>query len=86
MYSATFWRRFKWRADYEGHHPATAILVVEIADTTLAFDRRTKASLYAWAGIHEYWIVNLPDNVLEVHRDPGLMADQPFGHCASFLG
>jgi Uma2 family endonuclease len=43
---------------------------VEIALSTLALDRGEKASLYARAGIADYWIVNLVDNVLEVYRDP----------------
>jgi Uma2 family endonuclease len=47
--------------DYEKHHPSTALLVVEVSETTLRFDRQVKASLYAWAGIPEYWIVNLVD-------------------------
>jgi len=66
--------------DYRDAHPASAVLVVEVADTSLAFDRTTKASLYASAGIPEYWIVNLQDRVLEVHREPAPMAEQPFGH------
>jgi Uma2 family endonuclease len=53
-----------------GQHPSRAVLVVEISDTTLAFDRRRKARLYARAGIPEYWIDNLRDRVLEVYRDP----------------
>lgn len=65
--------------DYEAAHPATAVLVVEVSDTTLAFDRM-KAGLYARAGVLEYWILNLLDRVLEVHREPAPMADQPFGH------
>jgi Uma2 family endonuclease len=40
-------------------HPTTALLVVEVSDTSLAFDRGDKASLYAAAGIADYWIVNL---------------------------
>lgn len=51
-------------------HPATALLVVEISDTTLDFDRSHKAALYARHQIAEYWIVNLPERTLEVHRDP----------------
>jgi hypothetical protein len=51
-----------------------------VADATLAFDRTMKASLYASVGIPEYWIVNLQDRVLECHREPAPMADQPFGH------
>jgi Uma2 family endonuclease len=66
--------------DYEVEHPTTAALVVEVSDTTLTFDRTTKASLYASAGVPEYWIVNLRDHALEVLREPATMADQPFGH------
>ena len=66
--------------DYELEHPTTAVLVVEVADTTLMFDRTTKASLYASAGVPEYWIVNLVDRTLEILREPSAMADQPFGH------
>lgn len=57
--------------EYLAAHPATAALVVEIADSSLRLDRRVKASLYARAGIPEYWIVNLAARVVEVHRDPG---------------
>jgi Uma2 family endonuclease len=56
--------------DYRDAHPTTALLVVEVADTTLAFDRERKGSLYARAGIADYWILNLADRVLEVYRDP----------------
>jgi Uma2 family endonuclease len=45
------------------------VLVVEVADATLAFDREQKKRLYARAGIPEYWIVNLIDQQLEVYRD-----------------
>ena len=38
------------------------------------------ALLDARAGIEDYWIVSLPDGVLEVHRQPAAMADQPLGH------
>ena len=51
-------------------HPHTALLVVEVARTSLRIDRGVKAALYARAGILEYWIVNLQDSVVEVHRDP----------------
>jgi len=66
--------------DYRQTHPITAVLVVEVSDTTLAMDRTTKAALYARAGIEDYWIINLPDGVLEVHRQPAPMTDQPLGH------
>lgn len=57
-------------ADFELAHPSTAVLIVEVADTSLADDRRDKSSLYARAGVPEYWIVNLVERVLEVHREP----------------
>ena len=60
-------------------HPSTAFLVVEVSETSLDFDRRIKASLYASAGIVDYWIVNLIDRNLEVFRRPVADASAPFG-------
>jgi Uma2 family endonuclease len=57
--------------DHLQRHPSTAALVVEIADSSLRLDRRVKSALYAQARLPEYWIANLVDGVLEVHRDPG---------------
>jgi Uma2 family endonuclease len=51
-------------------HPTSALLVVEVSDKTLAFDRTLKQAIYAAAGIREYWIVNLVHQRLEVHRNP----------------
>ena len=62
-------------------HPRTAVLVVEVADTSLANDRSMKASLYASAGVPDYWIVNLVDQQVEVLRRPVSDASQPFGYC-----
>ncbi len=56
--------------EYVTHHPATALLVVEIAETSLLYDRSTKAQLYAEHLIPEYWIVNIPDRHVEVFRSP----------------
>jgi Uma2 family endonuclease len=53
-----------------GPRAADALLVVEVADTSLAFDREVQGPLYAENGIAEYWIVNLVDHYLEVHRQP----------------
>jgi Uma2 family endonuclease len=50
--------------------PTTALLVVEVSDSSLRFDRNVKACLYAAGGIADYWIVNLVQRQLEVHRDP----------------
>lgn len=60
-----------WR-DYISRHPAASEvkLVVEVADSTLAYDRSIKSALYAAAGIPEYWIVNLVDKQVEVLRKP----------------
>ncbi len=51
-------------------HPAVALLVVEVADTTLAYDTTTKAELYATAGVPEYWVIDLTNRQLVVFRDP----------------
>jgi len=65
---------------YANAHPTHALLVVEVSDATLAYNRGAKASLYASAGILDYWIVNLVDRQVEVYRDPVLDANEPFGH------
>jgi Uma2 family endonuclease len=57
-------------SDYRTQHPTTALLVIEIADTSLEYDRTEKMSLYAAAGIPEYWIVNLVERCVEVYREP----------------
>lgn len=56
--------------DYVYVHPSTALLVVEVADSSLDYDRTRKASVYARNGVPEYWILNLRDRVLEVYRQP----------------
>jgi Uma2 family endonuclease len=61
-------------------HPTTAVLIVEVSDTTLAYDRMRKASLYASRGLRDYWIINLVDRVVEVRRKPTADEDAPFGH------
>ena len=57
-------------ADYDRAHPRAALLVVEVADSSLKQDRLTKRAIYAAAGIPEYWIVSLPDDLVEVRREP----------------
>jgi Uma2 family endonuclease len=56
-----------------------ALLVVEVSDTTLSYDRYHKMSLYAAGGIADYWIVNLVQRQLEVYRDPVADSTQLFG-------
>jgi Uma2 family endonuclease len=48
-----------------------ALLVIEVADSSLAYDRSTKRRLYAEAGIPEYWVVDCSAETVEVHRGPG---------------
>jgi Uma2 family endonuclease len=57
------------RQDYTDH-PASAVLIVEVADTTLAYDLTTKAELYATAGIADYWVLDVENRRLHVFRDP----------------
>jgi Uma2 family endonuclease len=56
--------------DYRHEHPALPVLAVEVAESSVAFDRGRKGSLYARAGLAEYWLINLVDRALEVYRDP----------------
>jgi Uma2 family endonuclease len=56
--------------DYVSGHPSRPVLIVEVSESSLAFDRAHKGSLYARAGLADYWIVNLVDRVLEVYREP----------------
>ena len=67
------------RADYRADHPARPALVVEVAESSLAFDRQDKGSLYARGGVRDYWIVNLVERVLEVYRDAGPDPTAPYG-------
>src|SRR5262249_61241837 len=55
---------------YPPTNPTGPGLVGETGETSLAFAGREKASLYARAGIRDYWVVNLVDRELEVFRDP----------------
>jgi len=52
--------------------PADVLLVIEVAETSVEADRDVKLPLYARAGIPEAWLVDLANEVIEVHRQPGL--------------
>jgi Uma2 family endonuclease len=56
--------------DYAGFNPSEAMLVAEVAQTSLWYDRNVKSRVYAAAGIPESWILNLAARELEVHREP----------------
>ncbi len=57
---------------YIDHHPTpeNVYLLIEVADSSLAFDREVKMPLYASAQIPEAWIINLPEQRVEVYRNP----------------
>jgi len=67
------------RRDYREGHPQRPVLIVEIADSSLVADRQIKGSLYARAGVTDYWIVNLVDHRVEVYRDPMPDSAAPYG-------
>lgn len=50
--------------------PEEVILLIEVSDSTLKYDRDSKVPLYAEAGIPEVWIINLPNNIIEIHQKP----------------
>jgi Uma2 family endonuclease len=53
-----------------GQHPESALLVIEVADSSLALDLGRKARIYADAGVPRYWVIDLRGNVVHVHTDP----------------
>jgi Uma2 family endonuclease len=57
---------------YETEHPRPSdiLLVVEVADTSLAFDRNVKLPVYAAAGVPEVWLVDLVSGNVETHTEP----------------
>ena len=55
------------------------MLIVEVAESSLALDRIDKGSLYARAGLLDYWVANLADHALEVYRAPAMAAGAPYG-------
>ena len=65
--------------DYVREHPATPVLLVGVADASLAKDHLRKSGLYARAGIGDYWIVNAMDEVLEVYREPKRSPGRRYG-------
>lgn len=59
--------------DYTGKLPAAedVLLLIEVSDSTLAYDRGTKLNLYAQANIPETWLMNLPEDCIEAYTQPG---------------
>lgn len=65
--------------DYRAAHPSRAVLTVEVAASSLGSDRERKGSVYARAGLRDYWILNLESRVLEVYREPAPDPSALFG-------
>jgi Uma2 family endonuclease len=65
--------------DYRHAHPSRPVLTLEVSLSSLAIDREAKASLYARAGLADYWILNLIARVLEVYREPVPDVSAPYG-------
>jgi Uma2 family endonuclease len=74
--------------DYRDRHPGGPDigLVIEVADSSLQFDRLQKRPQYAAAAIPEYWIVNLIDRCLEVYADPVTDGDYQRRHVVDASG
>jgi len=58
------------RGDYRKAHPERALLLIEVADSSLTKDRRIKAAIYAEVGVPEYWIVAVSAEQIEILSDP----------------
>ena len=66
-------------SDDAKRHPDGADLVLEIAESLLSFDRNEKASVYAKAGIQDYWVLNLVNKRLEIRRGPRELPGSAYG-------
>jgi Uma2 family endonuclease len=68
--------------DYATAHPTPAetLLVIEVADSSLEYDRTVKLALYAEAGIRDYWLFNVLDRYLEVYSEPSEVVSGQFGY------
>jgi Uma2 family endonuclease len=57
--------------DYHHAHPDQALCIIEVAHSSVSKDRDIKAPLYSASGFREYWLVNVPEQAVEVFRNPG---------------
>ncbi|MEG4496572.1 Uma2 family endonuclease [Microcoleus sp. F10-C6] len=74
--------------DYATHHPTPSeiYLIIEVADSSLAYDREIKAKAYARSGIADYWVLNVNERQLHVFREPtenGYQSEVILGETAS---
>jgi len=67
---------------YSSNHPQVEdiLLVIEVADSSIAYDQQIKLDLYARAGIEHYWIFNLLDNWLEIYQQPLQINSEKFNY------
>jgi len=65
--------------EYWDAHPSRPVLVVEVADSSVALDREYKASLYARAGVPDCWIVCVEEGIVEVYRQPVPSPEAQYG-------
>jgi Uma2 family endonuclease len=72
--------------DYVADRPTLPLLVVEVSETSLEYDRTTKSSLYARYAVPEYWIINLRERTIEVHREPAPDPLAPYGYRYGWTG
>jgi Uma2 family endonuclease len=68
--------------DYSRGHPDSALLVIEVADSSLEKDRVVKGDLYARCGVPEYWLVDLEGRAVEIYRLPERGAYRSFTRTA----
>lgn len=67
-------------ADYRVANPAHALMIIEVAESSLRFDLGEKARRYAWAGTPLYWVIDVVGKVVHVHAEP-----QPDGSWGSVV-
>ena len=66
--------------DFVDAHPKHAVIIIEVADLSVSYDRGPKASRYAASGVPDYWVLNLPARHFDVFRDPKPDPTQMFGY------
>jgi len=73
--------------DYESAHPTSAetLWVIEVADSSLEYDRTIKLSLYAEAAIPHYWLFNAVDRILEAYSEPAQITPEQFGYLSRHI-
>jgi Uma2 family endonuclease len=66
--------------DYDSDHPERALVLIEVAESSLARDRGIKLQIYAENGVPEYWVVNLVNRRIEVYSNPSSAGYETIRH------